>query len=137
MANRYFTQFPKVLEKEKVSLFAHVTFGAAGAPTLDTANSKGIKSISRTSAGLYVVTFGVNAVSAFGSNVDKYVKFLMARHVFLNATAPASPGMFVPAQAVAASGTITLQFNAAGVATDPGSGEQVYLEIELGNSSAI
>lgn len=128
MANRYFNQFRLSLEKSVVDLFADITFGGTGAPTLVAANSKGIASVSRTSAGLYVVTLS-----------DSYVTpLLMLNHRFINATAPAAPGLYITAQAVGtvAAPTVTIQFNAAGSATDPGSGEEVILQFTLRNSTA-
>ncbi len=44
------------LETKLVHLYAKVAIGSTGACTLDVANSKGIASITRTSAGLYVLT---------------------------------------------------------------------------------
>jgi hypothetical protein len=137
MANRFFNQFRKCLEKEQVNLFAHVSFGAAGAPTLDNANSKGIKSISRVSAGKYTIVFGLSASSTFATNIDTYVKLLGLNHKFLNSSAPAAPLSYIVTNSVT-SGSVVVQFtDSAGVATDPASGEQVYLEIAVGNSSAI
>ena len=134
MANRFFNQFKKTLEKEVVSLYAHVTFGATGAPTLDAVNSKGIVSITRISAGKYRVVFGTTAQSK-----DSYYKFFSAYPVFLNASAPAAPEMFITSlqHNVVANCYIDIQFaNQSSVATDPASGEQVYLRFDLGNSSA-
>jgi len=134
MANRFFNQFAKTLEKEVVSLFAHVTFGATGAPTLDAVNSKGIVSITRLSAGKYRVVFGTSAASK-----DSYYKFFHASPVFVNATAPAAPEMYITnlQHNVVANCYIDIQFaNNSNVSTDPASGEQVYLRFVLGNSSA-
>jgi hypothetical protein len=137
VANRYFTQFQWTLEKNPVKLFALVTFGASGAPTLNAAKSKGIKSITRTSAGLYVVTFGTVGQPAV--TVDTYNDIFGVHHRFLLASGhPAAPNMFIVSQAVATAGTMTIQFdNAAGTAaTDPASGEAVYLTFDLKNSTA-
>lgn len=130
MANRYFNQFRLSLEKQVVDLFADVTFGGTGAPTLVASGSKGVASISRTSAGLYVVTLS-----------DSYVGLLMVNHRFIknSATIPAAPLMYVVSQAVGtvAAPTITMQFDAvAGTAADPDSGDEVLLQFTLKNSSA-
>lgn len=127
MANRRFYQFRFALEPMVTELFAHVTFGAAGAPTLDAAQSRGILSITRSSAGIYVIRLQ-----------DNYNRLLMAKHIFINATAPASPGFFITNDSVSSSTApaLTVEFNSAGVATDPGSGEQVRLQIVLKNSNA-
>jgi ATP phosphoribosyltransferase len=55
MASRNF-QRVQAASKEAKLLFAHITIGASGAPTLSASQSLGVASISRTSAGLYVLT---------------------------------------------------------------------------------
>lgn len=132
MANRYFNQFMWSLEKNPVKLYARCTFGSSGAVTLDATNSKGIKSISLGTTGKYTVTFGV------GSNTDIYNRIFFVAHRFLNATAPAAPTMYVVSQAVSTAGTVVLQFTAAdgSTATNPGSGEELWLEFTLKNSTA-
>lgn len=134
MANRrYRSQFRFSMHKDPTDIFARVTFGASGAPTLDTANSPGIVSVTRNSAGNYTFVFGTNTQLA----LDTYNYLLSVEHRFVTPTAPAAPGMYVSANAISTVGTasITLQFNAAGTATDPGSGEQVLLDFILRNSS--
>lgn len=127
MANRYFNQFRLSLEKQVVDLFAKVTFGASGAPTLDALNSKGIKSIARTGAGAYTITLQ-----------DSYVRFLGIRHTAVSATAPTAPGAYVVSETVSSSTlpTVRIVFNAAGTATDPASGEVALIQIVLKNSTA-
>jgi hypothetical protein len=139
MSNRHFRSSSVFsMEKDVKQLFAHVTFGATGAPTLDAANSKGVASITRSSAGKYVVTMGTPA-SSQAATADKYKKLLIAKHVFdasgNSGTAPAAPGMYVVSQAAATAGTVTIQFNAAGTATDPASGEAVWLQFIFGDST--
>lgn len=137
MANRWLNQFKKTFEKEVVCVYAHITFGAAGAPTLDTANSKGIVSVTRNSAGKYTFVFGTRA-----GMLDTYNKLLMVKHVFdasgNSGTAPASPSMFILANSVATINVASLQieFNITGTATDPASGEGVYVEFAFKNSTA-
>lgn len=130
MANRYFNQFRLSLEKQVVDLFWAVTYGAAGAPTLSTTNAKGILSVTRTSAGLYVVTFQ-----------DSYLARLKTSYVQITATAPAAPIMTVVSSTAT---TLTVQFwgptaagNTALIATDPGSGESTAFMVSLRNSSAF
>lgn len=135
MANRYSRQFLNTIEPQVFDLFAKVTFGASGAPTLVAANSKGIKSISRVSAGKYNITLG-NAQA-----VDTYPGLLHVKHVFdessNSGTAPAAPGMFVTSNLVSTTGVLQIVFNSAGTATDPASTEIVYLEIVVKNSTAF
>lgn len=136
MANRQFTQFQWSLEKNPAALWAKIAIGATGAPTLDAVNSKGIRSITRTSAGLYVVTLGLNGANA---NTDIYNRIFFVKHKFLLASGtPAAPLMFVKAQAVATAGTVTIQFTAVNgtSATDPASGEELWLEFALKTSNA-
>jgi hypothetical protein len=125
MAARNFENQRYSLEKKVVDLFASVTFGASGAPTLNASKSKGVKSISRTSAGLYVITLQ-----------DQYNQLLTVRCTNVSSSAPAAPSMYVKAEAVNnATPTLTVVMNSAGTATDPGSGEEARLHIVLKNSS--
>lgn len=136
MANRRFNQFRGALVPVVKDLWARVSFAAAGAPTLVTsitlANSqtvnpsKGIASITRQSAGLYTLTLE-----------DQYVSMLDMDCVFVSATIPASPDMNAVTSLVNSTPpTIQIQFSAAGVATDPASGEQARLHIALMDSTA-
>lgn len=126
MANRYFEQFRYSFEKKVVDLYMKVAVGATGAPTLSTANSKGIASIARNSAGRYTITLQ-----------DKYQKLLMVDATILLASGLPAPQEFaIVSQAVTNSTpTVVVQFSAAGVATDPDNGATLYLQITLGDSS--
>jgi hypothetical protein len=107
-------------------LFAKVTFGASGAPTIVSGTGMGISSIVRNSAG----NFTINLSHA-------YFATLMVKHVFVDSSAPASPSMFVLSDLSnsSSSPSIVIEFNASGTATDPASGEEVLLEISLQKSS--
>lgn len=136
MANRFFNQFGKTMEKEVVSLFAHATIGAAGAITLDAVNSKGIVSITKIGTGAYRVLFGTNSASK-----DSYYKFFHAKAVFKTSGGiPAAPIMYLVGLNYndVTKCYIDLQFvdKVGGASTNPASGEEMYLEIVLGNSSA-
>lgn len=127
MANlRYRSQFHQSYAALRASLFATVTFGATGAPTLVAGTGMGITSITRSSAGVYVIALS-----------QPFNTLLGVRSTFVNATAPASPSVFVTSNAVAtrSAPALTIEFNAAGTATDPASGESVLLEIVLNNSA--
>lgn len=136
MANRRFvSQFRFSYQKDPTDVFAHVTFGASGAPTLDVQNSFGVYSVTRNSAGNYTFVFG-----STGSTIqalDTYNYLLMIKHMFINATAPAAPGMYVSNNSINTPqvASITVQFNSAGTPTDPASGEQVLLDFIMRNSS--
>lgn len=131
MANRFLNPLNYTFEKATVGIYGDVTIGAAGAPTLVPANSKGIKSIVRNSAGDYTVTFA-----------DQYNKFLSFWVGFRRAagSAPAAPTMVVKTVSPVAAGGATLEFilfNSAGAATDPANGEELYIEATFGNTAAF
>lgn len=136
MANRRYNNQQFTMAPGVVGLWLRATIGAAGAPTLDVAQSKGIVSITRNSAGNYTIVFGTKV-----GMLDVYNKLLHCKHVFDTsgtAAAPASPGMYISNNSVSnpALCSLTVIFNAAGVATDPASGEIVHLAFDLKNSSA-
>lgn len=141
MADRTFTPFNYSLEKYPVVLFAQVSFGSSGAPTLEkwdltsaalaTAAStgfKGIKSVSRTSQGLFVFTLQ-----------DPYQRLLFAEAVFYVASGqPAAPVLSLRATTAvnsASAPTITVNtLNGSLAATDPASGELGYFRFTVSNS---
>jgi hypothetical protein len=128
MAARLFrSQVINSHEVEIKQVFAKVTFGASGAPTVSAKDSKGIQSITRVSAGKFNVVFGTPG-STQAATTDVYYKLLNATHIFENATAPAAPSMFITSNAVASTGTIQVEFNSAGTTTDPASGEICHLQ---------
>jgi len=141
MAQRLYQQFQKTLVKEVVSVYANIPIGATGAVgTLAASKNMGIKSVTRTSAGLYVITLG-NSVSG---DVDKYNSLLAVNCTVVVDGITAVPAFNVKTDAVAASGAITIQFSAATsggntalAATDPASGSIIMLEIKLKNSAVI
>jgi hypothetical protein len=137
MANRLFNQFIRTFLKEEVHLHARVTFGSSGAPTLDAVNSKGIKSVTRTSAGVFVFTFGTPSI-----NTDIYPRWvnLVTCPVLAAASFPAATTCQVTATTTS---TVTVQFSGPTsssvttlAATDPASGEEWRFEFILNNSTA-
>jgi hypothetical protein len=136
MSNIYGRQFSLTKEAKLVTIFARVTFGAVGAPTLVTAQSKGVKSVVRNSAGAYTFTFGNT------TNIDTYMKLLDMGYTFdeqANAgTAPVAPLMYILTNLVATAGTLKVVFNStAQSATDPASTEAVLLHFSFSNSTAF
>jgi hypothetical protein len=129
MANTYGYQFRSAKEPAVWDLFGKVTIGAAGAPTLVAASSRGITSITRNSAGRYTIVLA-----------ETWNKFL-GMHVTIQLAAgiPASPVFHVVSETVATAATknIVIEFDSAagGAATDPDSGTVLYLQITLKNSS--
>jgi hypothetical protein len=122
MANRNFNR-KQALEKEVKEIYAKVAIGASGAPTLNVAQSLGVASISRTSAGLYVLTLQ-----------DKYMRLM---HASIEVVTPSAENIkvHVSAEAVASARTITFRAVAAAVATDPASGDTLLISLQLKNSS--
>lgn len=133
MANRNYSPPAGCMEKEVVTLFAKVTFGAAGSPTLT--RGKGIRSVSRSGAGVFVFTFGTATPAA----TDKYVALLgVPQPTFIKASAPSAPLLEVTTDsATNGSVTVTLRADAAGAATDPASGEVGIFQFHLSNSGAL
>lgn len=135
MANIYGRQFGLTKEAIVVDLYARVTFGGTGAPTLVTASSKGFKSVTRNSQGLFTFVLGNS------NQIDKYVRLLsvdVLNDCIMNAAAPAAPLVYLSANAVAGSaGSFQLTFNnLSQAATDPATGEAIYVHIALANSTA-
>lgn len=125
MANRNFNRY-QALEKEVKAIYAIVAIGASGAPTLTAADSKGVASISRTSAGLYVLTLQ-----------DQYNKLMHLTVMQLIGTAQDIKVQLVSETTTASTKQITFRTLAAGVATDPSSGSVLYIKAELKNSSVL
>lgn len=95
-------------------------------------------SVTRNSTGKYTIVLGTTS-----SSLDFYYKLLAVNTTFdatgNSGTAPAAPFVYMTGNAVATPATcsFTLQCtNSAGTATDPASGEAVWLEIILSNSGA-
>lgn len=129
MADRSFYNDATFAGPGTTVLFLEATIGAAGAPTLVAAESPGIKTITRTSAGLYVVTFGIPS-----STVDKYRK---CRGIFYSTT---SVGVSdAPCGQISAdnstSGNVHVLTSEGNTATDPASGERIKIVFFMSNSS--
>lgn len=122
MANRNFNR-KQALEKEVKEIYARVTIGASGAPTLVANQSLGVASISRTSAGLYVLTLQ-----------DKYMR-LMHAHVEIVTPSAENIKANVSAESVASAKTVTFRCTATATATDPASGDSFLIALQLKNSS--
>lgn len=137
MASRLLSNRIYSAEKDRKILNAHVTIGATGAPTLVAADSIGVISITRNSAGDYTVVFGT---PANGVNVlDTYYQFLFLGAAFKASGAPAAPDVGIKSIDVKDPAKCSLEFvcfNNSGTATDPGNGEEMFLHFEFGDSSA-
>lgn len=122
MATRLFQQFQGTLEKQIVKLYANVSIGATGAPTLNANGSLGVASISRTSAGLYRITLA-----------DKFNKLMHVDPKQVISTLQ-DLGWSVKAYSMA-NKTIDIIAHVGGVATDPSNGSELLIEITLRNTS--
>lgn len=122
MANRMFNRAQN-LEKEVKSLFAEVSIGSSGAPTL--VRGLGIASISRSSTGLYVVTLQ-----------DKYVRLMHASVQIMSASAEDAVSQLV-SEDVDVAQTISFRIikGSDGLVVDPASGDKLFIKIDLKNSS--
>lgn len=138
MADRNFARDQGSLEKGLITLFAHITFGATGAPTL--VRGKGIASVTRDAEGKFTLALQ-----------DRYQRLLGAAATFVvdNGT-PAAPNVHVveddsadasaPAVTVQCSAVTYVTDPSAGVelaATDPGNGEAVLITLQFSNSTAL
>lgn len=143
MANRLMANRQYTFERDVKTVFAHVTIGATGAPTLDGPNSLGVLSITRNGVGDYTVVFGtqVNGVNA----LDTYVQFLDAQCVIKNAAGiPLVEGFGVKAVNVSdpAQASIRVQFFHAAVTTNVNtaaevtSGDELFLSFVFSDSTA-
>lgn len=122
MANRNW-QRRQALEHEVKDLYARVTIGASGAPTL--VSPAGIASISRTSAGLYVLTLQ-----------DNYASLKFFNGVHQNSSAE-DLNFQISAEDVLSAKTITFRTLAGAVATDPANGDVLLLKIEVKNTTVL
>lgn len=121
MANRNFNR-KQALEHEVKEIYAQVAIGAAGAPTLTYAT--GVASISRTSAGLYVLTLQ-----------DKYSRLMHANVSIQSTVAQDLDGQLQADATTTSAKTLTFRTQAGAVATDPSSGSVLRIALQLKNSS--
>ena len=114
----------QALEKEVKDLYAKVTIGASGAPTLTT--GYGFASISKTSTGLYRLTLQ-----------DKYHS-LKSVNVMLLASSAADFTFQVKAEAVSgATPYIDFFTLTGGTVAEPSNGHILLIKVEVKNTSAI
>ena len=145
MASRMYTQFSYSLEKYPVTIWAVVSFGTTGAPTLNSWNSsqflpasaalatagatgyRGVRSVARSSQGTFLFTFQ-----------DAYVRLLGADVLFyVSAGNPAAPGLSCSINAITtvATPTLTVRTLQTVTPTDPASGEIGYFTFTFSNAS--
>lgn len=138
MANRWFFQFRKSLEKEVVDLYANVTFTQDGSSHAQAVinRGKGISSITRTGAGAYTIQLGT------GVNVDTYMRLLSMSRIYIGTvTDSTSLALRVVADNSNTTGQITVLFTTAaapntGVELAAGGAETMLFTMALSNSFA-
>jgi hypothetical protein len=125
MANRRLEQFRLSAEKQVVDLYAVVTIGATGEPTLTRA--KNVASIARNSAGQYTIVLDDVYNQLIGIDVMFYA----------GTSAAAAPMVVLESNSISTTKTFIIQCRAIdnSTATDPADGEIMYLHIALRNSS--
>lgn len=121
---RYTYQFHNSYVPNLTALYLHAIIGVSGAPTIVATKSVGIDSISRVSAGKYLITLN-----------KKYNGLRMMNSVFEASGGPAAPNVNIDTNAVLSAGTLTILTQSGGVNTDPAAGEIMKLEIMLKDSS--
>lgn len=109
------------METECKEIYAEIAIGGSGAPTLS--RGTGVASISRSSAGLYVLTLQ-----------DKYMRLMHANVEIQSAAAQDLHAQSV-SESVASAKTYSFRTVAAGVETDPSSGSVLRIALQLKNSS--
>lgn len=140
MSNRSYTNQAFHLEKAVVELFATVSFGAAGAPTISRTGfaSQGVVSVTHDGTGLYTFVFGTQA-----GMLDVYNQ-LKSVHVVFNtvgsAAVPAAPIYYISSDLVATPASCSLQLTFLDAdtpaVTDPASGEVGLFTFKFKNSNA-
>ncbi len=166
MANRFGQQFRLSIDKALWDIYAVVAIGATGAPTLKFwngalgtysnaatsgagAGAEGVKSISRTSAGLYVFTLqdswrrlitadvqilnaaGIPQSSTTASTAGGLVMGVLSGASDTNVASATAPIISVQFSAPTSSSVTTL------IAADPTSGDSLRFHFTLQNSSAL
>jgi hypothetical protein len=122
MANRTFND-AQALEKEVKTLYAKISIGASGAPTLVKPGSLGIASVSKVSTGLYRITLE-----------DAYPALLGARVISL-ASSAADVTFQVKLETVSSTKLVEVFCLASGSVVEPASGTVLFVELSLKNTS--
>jgi hypothetical protein len=125
MANVSFPGQIRTIEQSPREVFAEINIGATGAPTL--ARGKGIASVSRTSAGLYVLTL---------KEVYNRLLFLAYQLKYTGGVSNIYQIYESAADTVLTTKTVTFTcINAAGTATDPTNGMVLRIKLTLKNTA--
>lgn len=111
-------------EVDVTELFVKAAIGATGAPTLNTAASKGISTIVRDAAGDYTITLS-----------ESYNSLLMVDIMFLEADDTDLTAQTISEDVDGTTPTVKIGFHAAATPTDPPDGSTIYVRITCKNSS--
>lgn len=117
-------QFHNSFVPNLTCLYVKAVIGALGAPTINAIQSMGVDSISRVSAGKYLITLN-----------KKYDSLRQVKSCFIASGGAAAPDLSVDTDAVRSAGTLTVVTQAGGVSSDPAPGEVMLIEIMLKDSS--
>lgn len=123
-ASRLF-QFRYSYERDLVDVYARISIGAAGAPTL--VSGKGVLSVTRDSAGQYTIKLK-----------DNFNRMLMVDTRIQNATGiPTSTaiGIKTDNSSAATAPSVTIVASAGGIAADPASGDILLVDLTFRNAS--
>lgn len=133
--NRSTVRNTATLEKAPVHLYAKISIGASGAPTLNIPQCQGIASITRTGTGAYTIDLGQSATL-----VDTYQRLIGARVTSLvSGGLPAAPDLAVVEDNSNSLPTpnVEIQLSLDGAAADPANGEVLLLELVFSNTTAV
>ena len=133
MASRDFKNVQAAERAVKI-LYMKATIGGSGAPTLVTADSLGIKSITRNGAGDYSILLGTPS-----GVTDKYPKLMYTNGVLLDPDAE-DLQLQIDTDSVASSGlvkilTIARDSSGDAAAADPSNGATISMIFHVKNSS--
>lgn len=122
MANRNFNK-RQSLEKEVKDIYAKVSIGASGAPTI--VNAYGITSITREGAGDYSLLLQ-----------DKYASLKFFEVIHLSSSAQ-DLGYQLHSETVATDKGVRFLCLTGATPTDPASGKVLYIKLELKNTNIV
>lgn len=78
MADRDYCPVQYAMEKKVVTLSAHITFGASGAPTLDTSNSKGFCNVAQFTTSFTATASSTASYTAVSNFTNLYNGMIMS-----------------------------------------------------------
>ena len=121
MANRNFNR-KQALDREVKELFADISIGASGAPTLS--RGLGVASVAKTATGEYTITLQ-----------DKYSRLMHASASVMSASAEDVHAQ-LQSESVASAKTLVIRTQKADLTlVNPASGDRILVKIDVKNSS--